>query len=88
MPGTSSFVCLGSTGGEAGFFETGGGLGGLFGRTLLTSSGGVSNCNMWTNRWVGVNETDNQKVTKENICTSATLYMNKNFKLERKARLS
>lgn len=40
---TSSAVTLGSTGGRMGF-GTGGGLGGLFGRTLSTSSEGISNC--------------------------------------------
>ena len=39
VQGNSSVVLLGSTVGEAGFFGTGGGLGGLFGRTLSTSSG-------------------------------------------------
>lgn len=49
---TSSVICLGSTGAEAGFFGTGGGLGGLFGRTLSTSSWGISNCNMPITHWV------------------------------------
>ena len=41
----SSAVALDSTSGEAGF-GTGGGFGGLFGRTLSAMSGGLSNCNI------------------------------------------